>query len=62
MKKAELIKQMIQLEMANEELLEEIYETDQIMRRIGFSNGLATVKAVAYEMRNQNNSPNNEGI
>ena len=50
MKKDDLLKQMLELEEINEDLLQEIYETDQIMRRIGFSDGLATVKAVAISM------------
>ncbi len=50
MKKVDLFKQLLELEEINAELLQEIYETDQIMRRIGFSDGLATVKAVALSM------------
>lgn len=50
MKKTELFKEMLELQEMNEDLLQEIYEADVLMRRIGFSDGLATVKAVAMSM------------
>lgn len=54
MKKVDLLKQMLELEEINKDLLQEIHETDEIMRRIGFSEGLATVKAVAISMCEKN--------
>lgn len=50
MNKDDLLKRLTDLEGQNESLLDELYETDLIMRQIGFSHGLATVKAVAEEM------------
>lgn len=50
MKKKELLEEMKELELLNQELMDEIMESDHIMRKIGFSNGLSTVKAVAAEM------------
>lgn len=55
MKKTDLFKEMLELQEMNEDLLQEIYEADQIMRRIGFSDGLATVKAVALSMCKKKN-------
>lgn len=57
MKKEELLKQMLELEEMNAELMQEIYETDQIMRRVGFSEGLATVKAVALDLCKRHKKP-----
>ncbi len=50
MNKKELINKLHELDCKNQELMDEISDTDLIMRKIGFSNGLSTVKAVAAEM------------
>lgn len=60
MKKVDLFKYMLELEEINEDLMQEISETDELMRRIGFSNGLATVKAVALSMCEKKKRKNQE--
>ena len=50
MKKADLIQIMIDLELANEELREELQMFDDLMRQVGFTNGIETVKATAFEL------------
>lgn len=48
--KADLIQIMVDIELANEELMEELRSFDQLMRRVGFKNGIETVKATALEL------------
>ncbi len=50
MTKAELTKQIESLELLNTELVAEIASVDKLMRDIGFTDGLATIKATAEEM------------
>jgi hypothetical protein len=50
MKKADLIQIMVDLELANEELKAELEAFDDLMRRVGFANGIQTVKATADEL------------
>lgn len=56
--KADLIQIMVDIELANEELLEELRSFDQLMRRIGFKNGIETVKETALEL--ERNFPDNK--
>jgi hypothetical protein len=48
--KADLIQLMVDLELANEELLEEIRSFDQLMRQVGFKDGIDTIKITAIEL------------
>jgi hypothetical protein len=48
--KADLIQLMVDLELANEELLEEIRSFDQLMRQVGFKDGIDTIKITAVEL------------
>jgi len=47
MKKKQLIHRKEHLENINRQLLEELQELDELMRKAGFSNGLLTVKETA---------------
>lgn len=53
MRAADLEKRIAHLESVNDHLLTELQYLDQLMRLIGFSQGLATVKATALEIHNQ---------
>jgi hypothetical protein len=48
--KAELLKKIAYLESINDQLVTEVSYVDQLMRLIGFSAGLAGVKATAQEI------------
>lgn len=48
--KADLIQLMVNLELANEELIEELRSFDQLMRQVGFKEGIDTIKATAFEL------------
>lgn len=50
MKKADLIQIMVDLELANEELKAELQAFDQLMRKVGFSQGIETIKATAIDI------------
>ncbi|MDP1834487.1 MAG: hypothetical protein Q8K75_01030 [Chlamydiales bacterium] len=50
MSNEELLKKLAELEFANDQLVSEIGYLDSLMRSIGFSEGLATVKATAREL------------
>lgn len=51
--KAELKKKIARLESVNDHLKTELQYLDELMRMIGFSQGLATVKATALEIHSQ---------
>ena len=61
MKKVDLIMIMADLELANQEIKEELTRFDQLMRRVGFVNGIETVKATALELTRQN-PPNKDKV
>jgi hypothetical protein len=48
--KKELMRKMAALESINDQLMTELAYVDQLMRQIGFSNGLASVKDTAQEI------------
>lgn len=48
--KADLIQLMVDFELANEELKEELRSFDQLMRQVGFKDGIDTIKATANEL------------
>lgn len=50
MTKAQLLKKIAHLESVNDQLLTEVNYVDQLMRLIGFTHGLAGVKATAQEI------------
>ncbi len=50
--KSDLIQLMVNLELANEELIEELRSFDQLMRQVGFKDGIETIKATAIEFAN----------
>lgn len=49
-KKLDLNKEVARLEFANDQLLAELAYIDQLMRQVGFSEGLASLKATAQEL------------
>jgi hypothetical protein len=50
MTKAQLLKKIAYLESVNDQLQTEVTYVDGLMRMIGFSDGLSTVKATASEI------------
>ena len=50
MTKAELMRKIAILESENDQLVAEVHYVDKLMRMIGFSDGLNTVKATAVEI------------
>lgn len=46
----ELEKKLAYLEFVNDQLMSEIRYVDELLRLVGFTNGLETVKAAAREM------------
>ena len=58
MEKENLLKRISELETINDQLLTEINYLDQLLKQIGFEQGLITLKAAAQELieedRNQN--------
>lgn len=50
MTKKDLIKKIAHLESLNDHLLTEIGYVDYLMRRVGFTGGLETVKVTAQEL------------
>lgn len=50
MTKAQLLKKVAYLESLNDQLVTEVNYVDRLMRLIGFSGGLAGVKATAEEI------------
>lgn len=50
MTKTQLLKKIAYLESINDQLSAEVVYVDHLMRLIGFSEGLATVKATAQEI------------
>lgn len=55
MTKAQILKKIAQLESLNDLLLTEVSYVDNLMRMIGFSEGIKTVKATAVEILKHNN-------
>lgn len=55
MNKEELMKKIAQLESINDQMLSELGYVDYLMKQVGFSNGLATVKASARELSHSEN-------
>lgn len=63
MTKDELLKKVARLESINDQLITELTEIDNLMRLVGFSDGLKTVKETAlelYESEREEDSESNE--
>lgn len=54
MTKAQLLKKIARLESLNDVISSELVQIDDMMRKIGFSNGLQTVKSTANEIISKN--------
>jgi len=50
MNKADLEKRVAQLEFANDQLIAELRYLDHLMRQVGFTDGLQSLKATAMEL------------
>lgn len=50
MKKEELLKKIAELEFANDQLMAELQYIDQLMRQVGFTDGLESLKLTALEL------------
>lgn len=50
MTKAQLLKKIARLESENDQLITEVTYVDHLMKLIGFSEGISTVKATAKEI------------
>lgn len=50
MEHQKLIKRLAELESINDQLMSELEYLDGLMRSVGFTDGLATVKATALEL------------
>jgi len=50
MDKEKLLKRLSELETINDQLLTELQHLDQLLRQIGFEDGLSTLKAAAQEL------------
>jgi hypothetical protein len=50
MTKQELLQKLARLESANDQLVSEIAYIDRLMRLVGFTEGLASLKATALEL------------
>lgn len=55
--KAQIAKQIALLESLNDQLLTEIGDIDALMRLVGFSQGIETVKATAEEIIRTRSNP-----
>ncbi|MBA3722117.1 MAG: hypothetical protein H0W88_06930 [Parachlamydiaceae bacterium] len=55
-KKIDLLKKLAKLESLNDHLLTELGYVDHLMRMVGFSGGLETVKATARELSDEENT------
>jgi len=50
MQKKDLVNQVAKLESINDQLASEIRELDSLARKLGFSDGIETLKAAAVEL------------
>lgn len=60
MKKADLLKKVAYLESLNDHLLTELGYVDHLMRLVGFSGGLETVKLTARELYESEQESNHD--
>lgn len=59
-KEEALLKKLAELEFANDQLVSELGYLDNLMRSIGFTDGLATVKATARELLEREGDDDND--
>jgi hypothetical protein len=50
MEKEKMLKRISELETLNDQLVTELHYLDQLLRHIGFEQGLATLKSAAQEL------------
>ena len=50
MNRKELIKKLSKLESINDQLVTEFQQLDQLLRQLGFSEGITTLKSAAWEL------------
>lgn len=50
MRESQMLKKIAELETINDQLMAEVSYVDHLMRLVGFSGGIATVKATAQEI------------
>ena len=55
MRKKELIKHIAKLESINDQLAAELKYLDNLLREVGFEEGLKTLKQTAYDLLNDEN-------
>ncbi|HXF28458.1 MAG TPA: hypothetical protein VN457_01290 [Chlamydiales bacterium] len=48
-----MLEKMAHLEFVNDQVVAELQSTDQLLRRIGFADGLSSVKSAAQEIYEQ---------
>lgn len=56
MTQEEMLKRISELESMNDQLISELRYLDQLLREVGFEEGLKTLKVAAEEMLDQDNS------
>lgn len=55
MEKEKMLKRISELETINDQLLTELHYLDQLLKQIGFEQGLITLKAAAQELIEEEN-------
>jgi hypothetical protein len=55
MEKEKMLKRISELETINDQLLTELNYLDQLLKQIGFEQGLITLKAAAHELIEEEN-------
>ena len=58
MKKDDLAKKIARLEFANDQLVSELAYLDQLMRQVGFTDGLESLKLTAKELYDHTDGEN----
>jgi hypothetical protein len=58
MEKEKMLKRISELETINDQLLTEISYLDQLLKQIGFEQGLVTLKAAAQELIEEDKNSN----
>lgn len=60
MNKEQLLKKLARLEFANDQLISELHYLDQLMRQVGFTDGLESLKMTALELSDNTNEEENQ--
>jgi hypothetical protein len=61
MEKEKMLKRISELETINDQLLTELNYLDQLLKQIGFEQGLMTLKAAAQELIEEENHREEQG-